>query len=46
MQEFTRIIGSIYRTGVSSSCVEYIVVEKIVKELVKKETKAIENQVS
>ena len=47
MQEFTMINGSIYRIRIlSANCLGYIVVEKLVKELVKKEKNASENQVS
>ena len=45
MQEFTRIIRSIYCTGISSAnCLSNLL--KLEKELLKKETKASENQVS
>ena len=47
MQEFNRIIGSIHRTGISSAnYFSFRVVYKKAKKLLKKETKASENQVS
>ena len=50
-EKFTRIMSSIYPTGISSArssakCFIFRVVETIAKELLKKETKASENQVS
>ena len=48
MQEFTRIIRSIHRTGIlSANCfIVRVVFLKLEKELLKKETKVSENQVS